>query len=217
MVENYTNLFTSDAFPDNEFWSNQFIHSIFQIADELNLIIEDVDSENFETSIFEYNERFFVGVYNNVLVRLNPYYAISTLQEFSAHNDENNKAIGRADLLINFKNGKENKISMLVEAKKWKTTKKYLEEEWVIFFDLNDNESGLSKTKKQLEKYTRDSYACDKSDKKLVLIFEHISLDEEEKILDDYILNLEKYADFFQVIVNSKKENDFMVVYGKFI
>jgi hypothetical protein len=59
--------------------------------------------------LFEYNERVFVGLFNNAIVRQGKQYR--TLQEYHVYKREE-QLIGRADLLI-----MHDDFNLLIEAK----------------------------------------------------------------------------------------------------
>lgn len=226
-------------------WQSQLMKATWSICDELNKLIQDIPNPAFEQTIFEYNERFFVGVLNNAIIRYNPYYQSNTIQEFSVYNDK--KSVGRADLLGIFNNG-DNRSFILFELKKWYSEfnpdKLYREskEKWNEFF-LNDpawvelKEQALRYAKSDTFILNNDSEVA--NNHKLIMVFEHITTkgdprdyhpsDNElrESIAKKYseLLNesMNQYhISFYHVLQNEFKNKngnilDHMAFYGHFV
>ncbi len=101
----------------DKFELSDFFRKIFvQFEKELNQLKRNFyEYPSNEDSVFDLNERAWVGLFNNALI--NAFKTkITTLQEYSVYLS-NKKSTGRADLVVRWKNEKK-EISILFEAKR---------------------------------------------------------------------------------------------------
>jgi hypothetical protein len=85
--------------------------------EELQLLRNTMYKSEQSKDIFALNERTWVGILNNAILKAFPNDEVSTLQEFGVYHDENKNHIGRADYLVCW----EDKY-LLFEAKQYEET-----------------------------------------------------------------------------------------------
>lgn len=83
--------------------------SMKSLGDEIELLFQKTKWA--KDYLFEYNERAFVGLFNNAIIRQGRQYR--TFQEYHVYKKEE-QLIGRADLLV-----MHDDFDFLIEAKKW--------------------------------------------------------------------------------------------------
>ncbi|MEI6880569.1 MAG: hypothetical protein WCK82_04520 [Bacteroidota bacterium] len=92
--------------------------------EELQLLRNTMYKSEQSKDIFALNERTWVGILNNAILKAFPNDEVSTLQEFGVYHNENKNHIGRADYLVCW----EDKY-LLFEAKQYEelSTKKLIQ------------------------------------------------------------------------------------------
>ncbi|MBN8835599.1 MAG: hypothetical protein BGO53_02225 [Sphingobacteriales bacterium 39-19] len=140
MIEckDYIHSVRCDTFGITEFIENTFI----QFKKELIRLRGTIYNYKEHHYVFALNERAWVGVLNNAIIKAYPNTAV-TLQEYGVYSPSN--FVGRADFLVHWvdKNGKE--FHLLFEAKQY--------EELGFATMLDDTEEYLNSIKVQGQKY----------------------------------------------------------------
>lgn len=112
------------------------------LRDELQRLRQSIYDNNQHEYIFALNERAWVGVFNNAVLRAFPDSAV-TLQEFGVYNKRN--FVGRADYLVCLKDKCGMPICLLFEVKQY--------EETIQAKILADTRGYLDSVKEQGQKY----------------------------------------------------------------
>ncbi len=103
----------------NEYQLDVFFNRTLQYLQiELEKLRRTIYNYNEWHYLFELNETAWVGVFSNAIIRAFPETA-ATLQEYLVYNDLDKTPVGRADLLVNWINGKGETIYLLFEAKQY--------------------------------------------------------------------------------------------------
>ncbi len=131
-----------------EFGLDVFIKRTFEcLRDELEHLRNTIYNYNEHNFIFALNERAWVGAFNNAILRAFPDTS-ATLQEYTVYH--NKKFVGRADMLVHWKDKDGMVYSLIIEAKQYEETS----------FKALDDDSGkyLLSVKTQGDKYFNAEY-----------------------------------------------------------
>lgn len=209
--------------PEMPDFDSKVLNSIYALDEELNFLIRRINTEKFSKSVFEYNERFLLSCLNNCLIRHTRYTQIATLMEPVIYDDK--RSIGRADMIIDLNDGM-NEVQLIVEAKKWTTTRHYSDKEWLEFFALDkekqEDKNELQLAKEQLAKYKADTWLINKSKTQLdlIIIFDHIQGEKSNAIVKEYHNKLDAQLSedpLFYYIMKNTLSNDYLALYGLFV
>lgn len=140
------------------------LHNFFDktfscFSQELNILRNTIYNYKNEGDIFALNERAWVGVFNNAVIKAFP-DSSATLQEFSVYNDDKEFS-GRADFLVHWKDEKGKEFHLLFEAKQY--------EERSLNNLYEDSAIDMEEIKKQGKRYV-DSESVYYKDKTVYVI-----------------------------------------------
>lgn len=157
--------------------------------------------------VFNYNERVYVGLFNNAIIRSSG-ERFTTLQEYRVYNNKTGYSAGRADLLIYDR--QEPNTLYLFEAKKMNTYDAADLADWIEKYSVTE----LSKVLKQAfyyyeaekEFYDVTTYMC-------AIYFENIKNMHHLKFINNQYYN--KLSGIFYAVYSYDQDPDHgMAVYG---
>lgn len=127
-----------EEFGIREFLENTFKH----FNKELSRLRETIYNYKEHHYVFALNERAWVGVFNNAIIKAFPNTSV-TLQEYGVYSPSN--FVGRADFLVHWTDNNGKEFHLLFEAKQY--------EELSFNTMLDDTEEYLNSIKVQGQKY----------------------------------------------------------------
>jgi hypothetical protein len=190
----------------NEYGLNLFFEKTFNsFYNELRLLRNTMYKSEQSKDIFALNERTWVGILNNAIIKAFPNDAVSTLREFGVYDENTNKHKGRADYLVCWNN-----TYLLFEAKQY--------EEMSIAKDKNEKETNemYEKEKKQAgEYYNAELNYYNKEEKTIFIIPIYFGWMRKEGLIEkakEYKIESYETTDFCALYYEG---NNGVWVYGK--
>ncbi len=186
----------------NEHGLNLFFEKTFNsFYNELRLLRNTMYKSEQSKDIFALNERTWVGILNNAIIKAFPNDAVSTLQEFGVYDENTNKHKGRADYLVCWNN-----TCLLFEAKQ------YEEKSVKNLYDENKND--LAK-EQAIKYYNAELNYYNKEEKTIFIIPIYFGWMRKEGLIEkakEYKIESDETTDFCALYYEG---NNGVWVYGK--
>ncbi len=184
----------------------EFFNETFKLfGEEMQRLSDTIYSYKDSTrDLFALNERAWLGVLNNAILRA--YEEVTSLQEFSVYDSRG--FVGRADLLVSWKNKKGKSFHILFEAKQYEeTNKKYMLEDTKNYF-LSLKNQALRYYNAEISYYSETTFI-------VPIAFGWIREQDLLNVANEYLYSKaknDKTTDFCSLY---SKENHGVWIYGK--